>query len=209
MAKTNLQEINNGSSKKQSDNDDLIKKINDRIKKLNTLGRRKRILELAAAGENSLGITGEEWDTKPSVIASVNGVLSLQGEEVRFKKGKPDHRIKTPAPTMWEEIDAKAPVWKRTLKKIFQNDKKLIRHIQKMFGYSLSGSCQQHVFNILNGVGRNGKGTIVETISYVLGELVTPIPVETLLSQTYLSSGGAPRADIMKLRGRRIAWASE
>jgi putative DNA primase/helicase len=209
LAKSNLQEINDRSSSKRSDNDDFIKKINDRIKKLNTLGRRKRILELASAGENSLGITGEEWDTKPWVIACINGVLSLQGEEVKFKKGKPDDYIKTPAPTMWERIEAEAPLWKNALKEIFQNDKKLIRHIQKMFGYALSGSCQQHVFNILDGAGRNGKSTIIETISYVLGELATPIPVETLLSQTNVSSGGAPRADIMKLRGRRVAWASE
>lgn len=209
LAKKNLQEINNRFSSNRSDNDDFIKKINDRIKKLNTLGRRKRILELAAAGENSLGITGEEWDTEPWLIACVNGVLSLKGAKIKFKKGKPDDYIKTPVPTIWEGIDAEAPVWKNTLKKIFQKDKKLIRHVQKMFGFALSGSCQQHVFNILNGVGRNGKSTIVETIGYVLGELATPIPVETLLSQTIVSPGGAPKADIMKLRCRRIAWASE
>lgn len=209
LTKKNFEEINTATLSEKSGHDDSIKKINDRIRKLNTIGRRKRILELAAAGENSLGITGEEWNTKPWMVACINCVLSLKGDEVKFRNGQPDDYVKTPAPTIWEGINAEAPVWKNTLKEIFQNDKKLIRHIQKMFGYALSGSCQQHVFNVLNGVGRNGKSTIVETISYVLGELSTPIPVETLLSQTNVSSGGAPRADIMKLRGRRVAWASE
>jgi len=190
-------------------NNDPIKKIKDRIKKLNALGRRKRVLELSAAGENSLGITGDEWDTKPWTIACKNGILYLKRKEVNFHEGNPYDYIKTPVPTKWEGINAKAPVWKKALKEIFQNDKKLICHVQRMFGYALSGSCQHHVFNILNGVGRNGKSTIVETISHVLGELATPIPVETLLSQANTSSGGAPRADIMKLRSRRIAWASE
>ncbi|MGV8058587.1 MAG: phage/plasmid primase, P4 family [Smithellaceae bacterium] len=197
------------TSSDESNSVDSIKRIKDRIKKLNAIGRRKRILELSAAGENSLGITGEEWDNKPWEMACLNGLLSLKGKEVAFHKGKPDDYIKTPAPTKWEGIDAKAPVWKKTLKEIFQDDKRLIRHLQKMFGYALTGSCEEHVFNILHGGGRNGKGTIVEMISYVIGELTTPVPVETVLSQANLLSGGAPRADIMKLRGRRIAWASE
>ena len=188
---------------------ELRKEIKDRIKALNALGRRKHILELATAGENSLGITGEEWDSKPWTMACANGILFLKGPEVKFRKGKPDDYIKTPCATEWKGIDTKAYIWKKTLKEIFQKDKKLTRHVQKLFGYALSGSCQQHIFNILNGVGRNGKSTIIETISYVLGDMATPIPVETILSQANTLSGGAPRADIMNLRGRRIAWASE
>jgi len=96
-----------------------------------------------------------------------------------------------------------------TLKEIYQNDRKLIRHIQRLFGYSLTGSLREHIFIIFNGIGRNGKGTIVETVRFVLGPLAVPIPVETLLCQSLSSSGGSPRADIMKLRGTRVSWASE
>ena len=46
-------------------------------------------------------------------------------------------------------------------------------------------------------------------LNCVLGDLQGPIQAEMLLSQARSRSSGGPSPDIMALRGRRIAWASE
>lgn len=73
----------------------------------------------------------------------------------------------------------------------------------------LSGTAVEHILGILWGKGRNGKGTLLEILAFVLGPLAGPILAEMLLEQTRKESASAPRSDIMGLRGRRLAWASE
>ncbi len=198
-----------GTTSRKDFNTDLIKRIEERIAKLKSQHKREHILKLASAGRKSLGITGNEWDSKPWLLACSNGVLSLKGEEVTFRAGLPSDYIKTFASVEWQGVDTKAPLWKAALKEIFEDDRKLINHVRKLLGYALSGSAQEHIFIIFAGIGRNGKSTIIEVMKHVLGALSDPIPSETLLTQTHSSSGAAPRADLMKLRGLRLAWASE
>ncbi|MFQ5737240.1 MAG: phage/plasmid primase, P4 family, partial [Thermodesulfobacteriota bacterium] len=57
--------------------------------------------------------------------------------------------------------------------------------------------------------GRNGKGTLVETLRYVLGPLAQPIQSEMLLDQRSARASSGPSPDIMSLKGLRIAFASE
>jgi len=93
--------------------DSTIKKLIERISQLKSLRRRERILILACAGTNSLGISGDDWDQKPWLLPCINGVLLLRGEEVLFKDGSPDDYMKTVVPTEWLDINAKAPLWKK------------------------------------------------------------------------------------------------
>lgn len=209
LYKKQRESAESGTTSRKDYNSDLIKKLEDRIAKLKCQHKREHILKLACAGQNSLGITGNEWDDKPWFLACPNGVLSLKGEEATFSAGSPNDYIKTVASAEWQGIDAKAPLWKATLREIFEDNSKLINHVQKLFGYALAGSSQEHVFIILTGIGRNGKSTIIEVMKHVLGSLSDPIPSETLLKQTHSSSGAAPRADLIKLRGLRLAWATE
>ena len=52
---------------------------------------------------------------------------------------------------------------------IFQEDKDLTDYIQRLFGYSITGKTTEHILPILWGQGRNGKGTLLEILQYVLG----------------------------------------
>jgi len=187
----------------------LAQLIVERIGKLKTIRRRKNILTLARSGEKSLGIAGTEWDCKQDVLACKNGVLRLDNGEVTADDGHPSDLIRKHIPTDWNGFDAPCKIWKRFLREVFQDDKTLIRHVQKILGYALTGRGSKHIFVILHGVGRNGKTTLVEVLRHVLGPLAVPIPSETLLTQPYSTSGASPRADLMKLQGARIVWASE
>lgn len=180
-----------------------------RVSELRTLGRKKVTLTLAAAGKRSLGISGQEWDSKPWPLGCKNGVLDLREKSFAFRPGRQDDFIKTFSPVEWRGINEPAYVLEAFLKSTLNGDDELIAYLRRLCGYALTGTCHEHVLPILWGKGRNGKGTFLQAIADVLGDLAGPVQSEMLLDQGRLRSSAGPTSDIMALRGRRLAWASE
>ena len=188
--------------------EELEKKLLKRVSELQFLHRKKNILYLAVQGSDSLGITGKEWDLNPWLLACKTGVINLKTGEVR--PGQPEDYIKTVVPTEWKGLDEQAPRWESFLSEILEEEEEIVAYIHRLFGYSITGVTQDHVIAILWGQhGRNGKGTLLETLSFVLGPIVGPILSDMLLSDGRAKSSAGPSPDVMALRGRRLAWAGE
>lgn len=179
-------------------------------KKLGSLMFRKQVVEFAAQGAGTLGINGTQWDQKPWDLACKNGVINLKTGY--FRPGRPEDYIKSPCPTEYEPA-AGCPRFSQFLDEIFAGDKELIEFTRRVFGMALIGdSFQKQHLIILSGIGRNGKDTLISIISYVLGpHLSGVIAPETLLDNGKYGrrSASGPSPDIMRLRGLRVAWASE
>ena len=182
---------------------DLLK----RIRHLQTLARTNKIIILARSGAGSLGIAGDEWDRNPWLLACINAVVDLRTGQAAG--GLPSDFIKSVSPTPWEDIEAPAPLWEKFLHSTFDGNIELVSYVQRLLGYALSGQVTEHILPILHGQGRNGKDTLLETISYVLGPLASPVESELLLEQGRSRSAGAPAPEIVELRGKKIVWASE
>jgi len=197
----------NGDETGASKAEKFERELLTRIHNIQSLHRKKNILRLAAAGEKSLGISGEEWDLDPYLLACKNGIIDLQTGE--FRPGKPEDYIKTFAPTEWKGLECPSPSWEKFLMEVFDEEKELAEFMHRLLGYAISGLAVEHTISILYGEGRNGKGTLIEVLNDVLGDLQGPIQSEMLLSQARTRSSAGPSPDIMALRGRRIAWASE
>lgn len=190
-------------------NADKIKNLLiQRKKKLHTFTRKKNVLKLAASGELSLGITGDEWDSQKEILACKNGIIDLKTGEL--KKSTPQDYIKSVAPVIFESIDTPAPVFETFLSSSLNNRKELVDFVQRILGCAISGRIMEHKIPILWGKnGRNGKGTLMEVIYSTLGHLMCPIPSEMLLKQPISKSATGPSPEIIKLQGKRIVWASE
>jgi len=201
------QEAKASNNEGQAKAEQLRKTLLGRISALQHIQRKKHVLDLAAAGRERLALSGEEWDSNPWLLGVANGVIDLR--EGKLYPGNTSDYIKTASPTMWEGIDAPCPTWRRFLVEIFKGDEELISYLQRLLGYSITGITTEHVFPILWGEGRNGKGTLLETLAHVLGPLAGPVKAELLLVQDRSRNSAAPDSDIMALRGRRLAWASE
>ncbi len=189
-----------------------IQELFKRIRALQSAKRRENVLKLGSVdwtqeGYKSLAITGNEWDRNLMLLGCKNGVVELTTGD--FRPGKPEDYIKTTAPTEWKGIDTPAPMWERFLKEIFDDDTELIDYIQRLLGYASTGKVTEHIFPILFGNGRNGKGTLLETMRYVLRDLAGPVEAEILLEQYRARQSGSPTSDLMALRGKRLVWASE
>lgn len=191
-----------GNQHKQKE-DALLKRIRD----LQTARRKASVLNLAKVGEDSLAITGKEWDSDPWLLGCENGVVDLRTGELRA--GRPEDYIKTIAPIEWQGLNSSAPAWDSCLDQVFNGDSELTAYVQRLLGYGITGRATEHIHPILWGEGRNGKGTILETLKHVLGDLAHKAEAELLLEQRYANRSGAPRSDIMALRGKRLVWVSE
>jgi putative DNA primase/helicase len=177
------------------------------IRNLNTLAFRKQVVEFSAVGENSLGITGDEWDRMPWHLACQNGVLNLKTG--RLRDGRPDDYLKSVCPTAYDP-SAQCPQYRKAIRDIFGGSDELIGFIRRVFGLSLVGVNVEHKLFVLWGIGRNGKDTILKAGKVTLGDdLAGEIRSEMLLDQGRLKSSSGPSADIMRLRGLRLTWASE
>ncbi|MBU4600189.1 MAG: hypothetical protein KKA46_20465 [Proteobacteria bacterium] len=182
-----------------------------RVNQLNTTQRRKAVLELAAAGSDGLGITGDEWNSDLRFLPVKNGVIELMPDEPYFRPGKPTDMLKAQIPTAWPEdgFNARAPEWEKFLFAIFNSDMDVVAYLQRFIGYALSGLCNEDVFVIFQGQGRNGKSTLLGIVEKVFGELVCPIRAELLIKSDFSGSSAGPRADLIHLRNKRLAFASE
>ena len=182
------------------------KALHARIKSLRDDGADK-CLTWATRIDGGLGIRGEELDRKPWLLPCRNGVIELRTG--RFRAGRPEDLLTRAVPHDWIDIEVEAPTWEQFLNDVFDGDTELITYVQRLFGYGITGLTHEHILPVLIGDGRNGKGTLVETLRYVLGDLAKPIQSEILLDQKTARSSAGPSPDIMNLKGLRIAFASE
>lgn len=208
QALTKIEAIRNQNDSEKIKAEKLEINLSRRIHDLQTKRRKQNILFLASQGSNALTMSGAEWDLDPYLLGCSNGVIELKTG--KFRPGQPEDYIKTVAPTDWLGIDTPAPMWEKFINEIFEGQEPLIKFVQRVFGYAIAGLTLEHILIILQGEdGRNGKGTMLETIKYVLGEVAWSIPIELLLRDPRgkLSSAASPEYAVLK--GKRIVWASE
>lgn len=200
--------VKEGNEAKRDQLAKLRDRIYGRIARFRTDKGRSTTIKFARTCREPLAINGDELDLNPYLLACANGVLDLR--TAKFRDGRPEELISKSSPVAWEGLDTPAPAWERFLLEVLREDQEMVCFLQRWFGYSISGVIKEHKFLILEGPGgRNGKGTMMETIADVLGPLSGPIQSEMLLDQGYIRSSAAPSPDIMGLRGLRLVWASE
>jgi putative DNA primase/helicase len=203
-----LQNQKNGKTDEAKKHKDIEDTLLKRIKALQTVTRKENILTLARTGRDSLANPGDQWDQEPYLLPCLNGVINLKTGTL--EPGNPDDYLKTVAPVDYQGIDTPAPVFEHFIFEIFDGNQDLILFIQKMFGYGITGLTNYHVFPIFHGPqGRNGKGTLLEVIKYVLGELAYKTRAETLLESRHSLQRGSADADTLAFKGKRIIWTSE
>lgn len=101
---------------------------------------------------------------------------------------------------------ASCPEWDRFLVRIFSGNRDLIEFVQRACGLSMSGNISEHVLLVAYGRGRNGKSTLLETVSKVLGEYWVECPTETITTKRQES--GASN-ELARLAGARMVTANE
>jgi putative DNA primase/helicase len=97
------------------------------------------------------------------------------------------------------------PVWDAFLKRVTDNNVKLIGFLQRFLGYCMTGSTAEHVLLFLYGTGANGKGVFIKTITGIFNDYATVAPIDLFLA----SKHERHPTEIAKLRGARLVVAQE
>ncbi|MFA5323090.1 MAG: phage/plasmid primase, P4 family [Smithella sp.] len=188
-------------------------KLTERARQLRGSTRRAQCLDFAHTVENSLAISGAEFDNKQMLFPCANGVIDL--ETGKLKQGRPGDYLSAASPIEYRGIDDPPELWIKSLCQMHNcegpdDDRSIVEYIQRLFGYAITGHSYEKIFPIFYGKsGWNGRSLILETVKTILGDMAAPIPSEMLLSQKIAKSASGPSPDVMSLKGLRIAFASE
>jgi putative DNA primase/helicase len=149
---------------------------------------------------------GDEWDTNPFLRGVPNGVVDLRTGILR--DGQPSDCI-TMQTAVAYDATAVCPLWQATVADIFKDDPEILPYVHRAFGYSITGDMREEVFFILTGTGRNGKGTVVNTIVKVLGDYADGLKFASLETKYSSDGGTGATPDMAKLNRKRFVVASE
>jgi putative DNA primase/helicase len=100
---------------------------------------------------------------------------------------------------------ATCPLWEKTVAEIFNNDMDLVKYVQRIVGYSLTGDMREQAFFIFYGKGANGKSTFLGVLRQLLGDYSATIPFESFDADQRNPIGN----DIAALRGKRFVVCIE
>src|SRR5205807_1577746 len=85
-------------------------------------------------------------------------------------------------------------------------DRDLQNYIQRVAGYTLTGSVREEVLFVLFGTGSNGKSTYRETLHSLLGDYALAADAGLLIERK--TPGGAT-PELARLKGRRLVSINE
>jgi putative DNA primase/helicase len=91
------------------------------------------------------------------------------------------------------------------LDKITGGDNELIRFLQRMAGYTLTGMTTEHALFFLYGTGANGKSTFINAVTGCAGDYHRVAPIETFTA----SKEERHPTDLAGLRGARLVTSVE
>ena len=175
------------------------------IKKWGNASESRGRMEAMVVGASNIGIISAkaaDFDTDDYLLNVQNGTLDLRsGQLLSHTRG---HLITALSPVSYVE-DAECPIWEKFLSRIMQNNEDLVRFLQVVAGYTLSGSTEQQCFFIHHGNGANGKSTFLETLKWLMGDYGMKTPMGTFRE----SKQEGVRNDLAALKPARMVIASE
>jgi putative DNA primase/helicase len=183
-------------------------KLFQRVHLLRAPNGRDQVLRCTHIIDDPLAITGDELDQKPMLLACRNGVLDLRSGD--FRAGRPDDYILNASPIEWKGIDEPCPTFEKFIYSCHENEA-IVSFLQRALGYGIMGERDDHYWFVFYGArGRNGKDTLLKILTSILGDdLASTIETALLLDTKLPRNSGGPSPDILALRGKRMAFATE
>jgi putative DNA primase/helicase len=119
-------------------------------------------------------------NANPYSLNCLNGTIDLTTGKLH--PHNPADRITQLAPVEFYE-GADCLRWEDSLDLFFDGNAELIRYVQQILGYAISGDTSEHILPIPWGGGCNGKSTIWNTVAELLGDYATLANDDLLLGE--------------------------
>jgi putative DNA primase/helicase len=157
-------------------------------------------VERLARADSRHARRADDFDSSPWELNTPAGVVDLRTGSMRLhSKSDLFTKCTTVAP------GGDCPLWKQFLAEITRGDDELVGYLQRMVGYTLTGSIREHVFSFMWGPGGNGKGVFLDTIAAMLGNYAT-----TAMSDVFtMGRNDQHPTHLASLRGARMVCVTE
>jgi putative DNA primase/helicase len=141
-----------------------------------------------------------DFDRSKLLFNCANGTLNLQN----FALQNFNHTdFITKLSDVKYDVKAQFPRWELFIDEVMCGDAATSVYLQKALGYSLTGLTEYESFYILFGATtRNGKSTLIDAVTNVLGDYACTIQPQTLARRS--TDGAAASPDIARLKGARL-----
>ena len=157
-------------------------------------------VERLARADRRHAATTDEWDADTWLLNTPGGVVDLKTGRMRpHERADRMTKITTATPS------GDCPTWRQFIDEVTGGDKELQSYLQRMVGYALTGSTQEHALFFLYGTGANGKSVFVNTLATILGDYATNAPMDTFME----TRTDRHPTDMAGLRGARFVAAIE
>jgi putative DNA primase/helicase len=155
-----------------------------------------------AASDRAFAVIASEWDQDIFLLGTPEGTLNLR--DGTLQPALPESRI-TKLTAVSPAVSSECPIWLNFLNEATGSDERLIRFLQQLCGYALTGSVVEHVMAFVYGGGGNGKSVFINTVSGVMGEYASTAAMTTFTA----SRSDAHPTELARLKGARLVTASE
>ena len=166
----------------------------------------KTVNGIISLAKSDLRITlpAAHWDADGSELNTPGGIVELRTGRVR-RRDETDYLTQCTRVEPAQAGGASCPTWERFLDQVFDGDRDMVRFMQRLIGYSLTGDRREQKVFFMYGLGANGKSTLWDFIAWLAGTYSLKLPAQVLM-QSHLQ--GHP-TELAQLRGKRLAISSE
>lgn len=146
--------------------------------------------------------TSDHWNNDSFLLGTPTGTVDLRTGRLRDSSARDNINKATAVPPAPK---SDCPIWLDFLHDATGGDIELVRLLQQLAGYSLTGDIREHALFFIYGPGGNGKSVYLNTITRILGDYAQTAAMATFEKQ---ANNGIP-ADLAMLNGARLVTASE
>ena len=157
-------------------------------------------VERLAKADRQHAATVDQWDADGWLLNTPGGIVDLRTGKMRAHDPGA-YMTKTTAVAPGGDC----PQWEAFLHTVLHGDAELIAFVQRMAGYCLTGSIREHALFFAYGIGANGKGVMLNTLTGLLGNYAAVASIDTFTA----SQSDRHPTDLAMLRGARMVTAQE
>lgn len=145
-----------------------------------------------------------QLDQQHDLLCVANGVVNLTTGALHPAQ---QSDLLTQSTQVTFDPKAKCPVFLAFLKQIMGGQVDLVNYVQRVVGYTLTGNTDEQCLFFFYGRGANGKSTLLNVLSEMLGaNFAKQTPAETLMAKF---GGRSATNDLARLQGARAVIANE
>ena len=144
----------------------------------------------------------QKLDHHRHLLGVRNGVVDLRTGVLRDRT--PDDFVFTLVDVAYDQ-GADTDLMERTMQTIMADDEDMVRFMQKLLGYTITGEVREETFTVFSGNGRNGKGVVSQLLEKLLGRFFVSMDAALITERKVQNEP----AELGKLLGSRVAYFKE